>query len=134
KIARAMVTEFGMSKLGPVQYEQRSGNVFLGRDYMKDKNFSGQIALEIDNEIRRIIEECYQRAHEAIKNNRDLLDLIANQLIEMETLTKEDIEELVRTGKVAWWEEKKAKDEQEAKLAAEKEKTQADNNSQRTIQ
>ena len=113
KIARAMVTEFGMSKLGPVQYEQRSSNVFLGRDYMKDKNFSGQIALEIDNEIRRIIDECYAKAHEAIEKNRDLLDLIANQLMEMETLTKEDIDELVSTGKVAWWEESKAKEKEE---------------------
>lgn len=119
KIARAMVTEYGMSKLGPVQYEQRSGNVFLGRDYMKDKNFSGQVALEIDNEIRRIIEECYERAQDVIKNNRDLLDLIANQLIEMETLTKEDIEELVATGKVAWWEEKKLKEEAEVKKEAD---------------
>jgi cell division protease FtsH len=113
KIARAMVTEFGMSKLGPVQYEQRSSNVFLGRDYMKDKNFSGQIALEIDNEIRRIIDECYAKAHKAIEKNRDLLDLIANQLMEMETLTKEDIDELVSTGKVAWWEESKAKEKEE---------------------
>ncbi|HEY8365218.1 MAG TPA: ATP-dependent zinc metalloprotease FtsH [Haloplasmataceae bacterium] len=130
KIARAMVTEFGMSKLGPVQYEQRSGSVFLGRDYMKDKNFSGQIALEIDNEIRRIIDECYEKAQEVIKENRDLLDLIANQLMEMETLTKEDIEELVATGKVAWWEEKKAKDEEEAKKHEEKQNS----SNERTIQ
>ncbi len=127
KIARAMVTEFGMSKLGPVQYEQRSSNVFLGRDYMKDKNFSGQIALEIDNEIRRIIDECYERALAAIKENRKLLDLIANQLMEMETLTREDIEELVTTGKVAWWEEKKAKDEKELQEAKEKEAKENEN-------
>ncbi len=113
KIARAMVTEYGMSSLGPVQYEQRSGNVFLGRDYMKDRNFSGQVALEIDKEVRRIIDECYARAVVALKENRDLLNLIANQLIEMETLTREDIEELVTTGKVTWWEEKKLKDAKE---------------------
>lgn len=129
KIARAMVTEYGMSKLGPVQYEQRTGNVFLGRDYMKDKNFSGQIALEIDNEIRRIIDECYEKAHEVIKNNKELLELIANQLMEMETLTREDIEELVTTGKVAWWEEKKAKDlEEEMKEEKQAEENNSNNN------
>jgi len=115
KIARSMVTEYGMSKLGPVQYEQRTGDVFLGRDYMKDKNFSSQIAHEIDIEIRSIIEECYERAKSVITEHRSLLDLIAHQLIEMETLTKEDIEELVATGKVAWWEEKKAREAEEAK-------------------
>ncbi|NLG81870.1 MAG: ATP-dependent zinc metalloprotease FtsH [Bacilli bacterium] len=115
KIARSMVTEYGMSKLGPVQYEQRTGDVFLGRDYMKDKNFSSQIAHEIDIEIRSIIEECYERAKSVITEHRSLLDLIAHQLIEMETLTKEDIEELVATGKVAWWEEKKARETEEAK-------------------
>ncbi len=132
KIARAMVTEYGMSSLGPVQYEQRSGNVFLGRDYMKDRNFSGQIALEIDKEVRRIIDECYERAQGAIKNNRELLDLIANQLMEMETLTREDIEELVTTGKVGWWEEKKAKDAKELeeikKEEQKEEKEEEDNN------
>lgn len=115
KLARAMVTEYGMSNLGPVQYEQRTGDVFLGRDYMKDKNFSSQVAHEIDIEIRRIIEECYERAKTVITENRNLLDLIAHQLIEMETLTKEDIEELVATGKVNWWEEKKAREAEEAK-------------------
>ncbi|QVK17992.1 ATP-dependent zinc metalloprotease FtsH [Mycoplasmatota bacterium] len=126
KIARAMVTEFGMSSLGPVQYEQRSGNVFLGRDYMKDRNFSGQIALEIDKEVRRIIDECYERAQVAIKENRELLDLIANQLIEMETLTREDIEELVETGKVKWWDEKKAQDKKELEEIKKAEKEKAE--------
>jgi len=120
-----MVTEYGMSVLGPVQYEQRSGSVFLGRDYMKDRNFSGQIALEIDKEVRRIIDECYERATVAIKANRELLDLIANQLMEMETLTREDIEELVSTGKVKWWDAKKIEDAKELELAKELEKKQA---------
>ena len=60
RIARAMVTEYGMSALGPVQYEQQSGSVFLGRDYVKNKNFSDQIAHEIDIEVRHIIEDCYE--------------------------------------------------------------------------
>jgi cell division protease FtsH len=114
KIARAMVAEYGMSRLGPVQYEQRGGNVFLGRDYMNERNFSAQIAHEIDVEVRSIIDECYEKARKVLTENLDLLTLIANQLMEMETLTREDIEELVRTGKVQWWEDKKAKDRAEA--------------------
>jgi cell division protease FtsH len=110
KIARAMVTEYGMSALGPVQYEQRSGNVFLGRDYMKERNFSSQVALEIDQEVRKIIDECYNRAKKVLTEHQSLVKLIANQLMEMETLTREDIEELVSTGKIKWWDDKKAKD------------------------
>lgn len=119
-IARAMVTEFGMSRLGVIQYERRAGEVFLGRDYMKDKNFSDQVALEIDEAIREIINECYLRAQNVLTENKDLLILIAEHLMEIETLTKEDIYELLNTKKLAWWEKKKAKDEAE-KIAKEKE-------------
>ena len=119
-IARAMVTEYGMSKLGPVQYEKPTGSVFLGRDYMSDKNFSDQVALEIDNEVRNIIEECYQKAKQVLKENELLVHLIASHLIDIETLTKEDIYELVETGKLNWWEKKKAKMEAE-RIAKEKE-------------
>ena len=119
-IARAMVTEYGMSKLGPIQYERQTGSVFLGRDYMSDKNFSDQVALEIDNEVRAIIEECYEKAKQVLKENSELVALIAKHLMEIETLTKEDIYELVNTGQLGWWEKKKAKDEAE-KIAKEKE-------------
>ena len=95
KIARAMVTEYGMSSLGPVQLEQNEGSVFLGRDYNKSRNFSGQVAYEIDQEMRKIFDECYKNAVKIIKENRDLLDLIANTLITNETLTKEQIDYLV---------------------------------------
>ena len=109
-----------MSKLGPVQYEKESGSVFLGRDYMKDKNFSDQVALEIDNEVRNIIDECYQKAKQVLTDNSDLVHLIAKHLMEIETLTKEDIYELVNTGRLEWWEKKKAKEEAE-RIAKEKE-------------
>mgnify|MGYP004655496831 FL=1 len=95
KIARSMVTEYGMSSLGPVQLEQQEGSIFLGRDYNKSRNFSSQVAFEIDQEMRKIIDECYKRAQKIIKENRDLLDLIANALLEYETITKEQIEYLV---------------------------------------
>ncbi|MBQ7275753.1 MAG: ATP-dependent zinc metalloprotease FtsH [Bacilli bacterium] len=120
KIARAMVTEYGMSRLGPVQYEKKSGSVFLGRDYMSDKNFSDQVALEIDNEVRAIIDECYAKSKKVLQDNEVLVRLVASHLMEIETLTKEDIYELVNTGKLEWWEKKKAKDE-EKRIAREKE-------------
>ncbi|PKK98930.1 MAG: cell division protein FtsH [Tenericutes bacterium HGW-Tenericutes-2] len=106
-IARAMVTEYGMSDLGPVQYESASGNVFLGRDYFKEKNFSDQVAHEIDKEVRHIITTCFEKARDIITTNRELLDLIAHYLVEVETLTKADIDEIVSTGKLSWWNDKK---------------------------
>lgn len=119
-IARAMVTEYGMSKLGPIQYERTSREVFLGRDYMKDKNFSDQVAMEIDQAVREIIDTCYQRARQVLTDNQDLLVLLADHLMEIETLTREDIYELANTGQLQWWEKKKAKAEAE-RLAKEKE-------------
>ncbi len=112
KIARAMVTEYGMSELGPVQYEQPQGSVFLGRDYLKEKNFSDQIALEIDKETRRIVEECYERARKVITENLDLLKTIADYLIKVETLTKSDIDEIEATGHLKRWDDLKAKPEE----------------------
>ncbi len=100
KIARAMVTEYGMSDLGPVQLEQQEGGVFLGRDYNKSRNFSNEVAHEIDIEMRKIIGECYKKTEKIISDNKDLLDLIANALLKYETLTKEQIEYLVKNGRM----------------------------------
>ena len=98
KIARAMVTEYGMSSLGPVQFEHQESSVFLGRDYNKSRNFSSQVAFQIDEEIRKIIGEQYEVATKILKENRPLLDLIAKTLLEYETITKEQIEYLVEHG------------------------------------
>ena len=106
KIARAMVAEYGMSDLGPIQYEEQSGNVFLGRDYLKEKNFSDVVAHEIDGEVRKIIFECHRRAETVLKENEKLLSTIAEYLIKVETLTKPDIEEIEKTGKLGWYERK----------------------------
>ena len=95
KIARSMVTEYGMSDLGPMQYEHQESSVFLGRDYNKSRNFSDIVAHEIDEEIRKIVGECYKKATEILKENKDLVKLIADALMERETLTKEQIEYLV---------------------------------------
>ena len=107
KIARAMVTEFGMSNLGPIQYESNTGSVFLGRDYLKEKNFSDQVALEIDKEVREIITTCYDNAKKLLVEHRSLLDTITHYLLEVETLNKQDIDEIVATGKLSWWENRK---------------------------
>ncbi len=87
-IARSMVTEYGMSdKIGPIQFGQaQGGNVFLGRDFNSDQNYSDAIAFEIDQEIQRIIKEQYLRTKEILTENKDLLALIANTLLEVETL------------------------------------------------
>ena len=98
KIARSMVTEYGMSDLGPIQFEHQESSVFLGRDYNKSRNFSSQVAFEIDQAQRKIINECYERTQKILKDNRDLLDLIANTLLEHETITKEQIDYLVKNG------------------------------------
>ena len=89
-----------MSNLGPLQFEQQEGSVFLGRDYNKSQHFSNEVANEIDMEMRRIINECHKNATEIIKKNKDLLKLIAETLLEYETLTKEQIDYLVENGKM----------------------------------
>ena len=96
RIARSMVVEYGMSKLGPIQYEQNSGSVFLGRDYTStQRNFSQEIAIEIDKEVRRIIDECHELARKIITENKDDVILIANTLLDKETITAEEIEYLL---------------------------------------
>ena len=95
-----MVTEYGMSDLGPVQLEHQSEGVFLGRDYNKSRNFSDIVAHEIDEEIRKIVGECYKKATEILTENADLVKLIADALLERETLTKEQIEYLVENKKL----------------------------------
>jgi len=95
KIARSMVTEYGMSSLGPMQFEHRSESVFLGRDYNQTKNFSDQVALLIDQEVKKIIDDCYKEAKRIVSTEKKLIDVLANALIENETITKEEIEKLV---------------------------------------
>ena len=99
RIARAMVTEYGMSSLGPIQYERDTGSVFLGRDYTStQKNFSTQIAYEIDTAVRKIIEDAHKKAKEIILANKKELILIAETLLEKETITAEEINTLLEKG------------------------------------
>ena len=101
RIARLMVTEYGMSSLGPIQYEKDTGSVFLGRDYTStQKNFSTQIAFEIDTEVRKIIDAAHQKAFEIIKKHKDEVILIAETLLEKETITAEEIDALLNKKEV----------------------------------
>ncbi|MGL5979092.1 MAG: ATP-dependent zinc metalloprotease FtsH [Erysipelotrichaceae bacterium] len=118
KIAKSMVRSYGMSKLGPIQYDDGNSSVFLGRDYGSNaNNYSGQIAFEIDKEIREIISECYEQARTLILENRELLDLIANTLMEEETLTNEQIMNLVHFGSIVNPDEPKHVEEATAEVA-----------------
>ena len=98
KIARSMVTEYGMSNLGPMMLEEKDGSTFLGRDYTKNRNISDTVAHEIDEEMRSIINECYNKTKKILTENKDLLKLIADTLLEEETITKEQIDYLVENG------------------------------------
>ena len=100
ELARSMVTEYGMSDLGPIRYEVSSENVFLGRDYNKSKNYSDQVALEIDQEARKIITSCYEKAKKILKENEDLVMLLSHTLMERETITKEEIDTLIKYGHI----------------------------------
>jgi len=101
-IARKMVTEYGMSeKLGPLQFGQaQGGQVFLGRDLHNEQNYSDAIAHEIDMEIQRFIKESYERARQILTENREKLELVAQTLLEVETLDAAQISSLVETGKL----------------------------------
>ena len=139
-LARSMVTEYGMSdKLGPVQYE---GNhqVFIGRDYGQTKAYSEQIAYEIDQEVRRILMEAHDKAREIIETHRDKHKLIAEKLLEFETLDAKAIKSLFETGKMPAQDEsefpsEKAQSYEEAKRALEERdaKKQAQSDDELTI-
>ena len=100
KIARAMVTKYGMSDLGLVQLEHEQEGVFLGRDYAKSKDYSDQVALEVDKEVRKILDECYKNAKKLLAKHETLVLLLADTLMEHETLNREQIRALVETGKL----------------------------------
>jgi len=98
-IVRSMIMEYGMSeKLGPMQFGNSQGQVFLGRDLGHEQNYSDAIAYEIDLEMQRIINECYTRAKELLTAKSREVKLIAETLLEVETLELEQIKRLIETG------------------------------------
>ncbi len=95
RIAKDMVTTYGMSDLGPVQYNSDNSTVFLGRDYNSPANASSQVAYEIDIEVRKIIDSCHELAKKIINEHKDDLIKIAEALIAQETITAEEIEKVL---------------------------------------
>ncbi|MEA5075896.1 MAG: ATP-dependent zinc metalloprotease FtsH [Coriobacteriia bacterium] len=119
KLARQMVTQYGMSeKLGPMTLGEGQHEVFLGRDFSATPNYSQEIAFEIDKEVRRLIDEAYDTAHRILTERREQLDLMADVLVERETVDKEELEALLE----GTWSEFL---EREALKAAEEEKAEA---------
>jgi cell division protease FtsH len=94
-VARAMVTQYGMTEsLGAVRYGQSGGDVFLGRDIGHQRDYSEDVAATIDNEVRSLIEFAHYEAYQALVENRDILDALVVELLEKETLNKEEIERI----------------------------------------
>ena len=102
RIVRSMIMQYGMSDvLGPVAYgESQNHQVFLGRDINHQRNYSEEVASEIDKEVRKYMEEAYEACRKIITENRDKLELIAQALMERETLTAKELEELLTTGSI----------------------------------
>ena len=102
RIIRSMIMEYGMSDaIGPIAYGEENHQVFLGRDLNRERNYSEEIAGEIDREVRRYIEEAYEACRTIIVENRDKLDLIAKELLERETLSAAELEELMTKGAIS---------------------------------
>ncbi len=97
ELVRRMVTEWGMSEaIGPIRYSENQETLFLGREVTKSSDHSEEIALRIDEEVRRTIDECYKFAEELIEENREAMERIAAALLERETLSGEEVAQLVR--------------------------------------
>ena len=103
RMVRGMIMQYGMSEvLGPVAYgESQNHQVFLGRDFHQERNYSEEVASEIDKEVRKYLEAAYEACRQIITENRDKLELIAQALMERETLTAKQLEELLETGKIS---------------------------------
>jgi cell division protease FtsH len=120
KLARKMVCEYGMSeKLGPLTLGQKQGEVFLGRDLTTHQDYSDQIAYEIDREVRRLVDDAYERAEEILRENKDQLESIADALMEMETLEKAELVALLEGEEI---ERIPRKEEAKGETAEEEEK------------
>ncbi|HHU20178.1 MAG TPA: ATP-dependent zinc metalloprotease FtsH [Bacilli bacterium] len=121
-IVRKMVTEYGMSdKIGPVQFNGSSDQVFLGRDMQSEAGYSDAIAYEIDQEMQNMINLCYEKAREILTENKEKLELIAQTLLEVETLNEAQIKSLFETGKLP---------KEDAEKQAEQTSESADKNSE----
>ncbi len=100
-IARGMITEYGMSEvLGPINFGSGEEDVFIGRDLLRSKNFSEEIAATIDKEVKSIVDKCYKKAKDILTENKDKVELIVKYLLEKETLSGEDFRHIFETGAI----------------------------------
>ncbi|MBE9007064.1 ATP-dependent zinc metalloprotease FtsH3 [Fortiea sp. LEGE XX443] len=101
RVARQMITRFGMSdRLGPVALGRQQGNMFLGRDIMSERDFSEETAAAIDEEVRKLVDTAYIRAKEVLVNNRQILDQLAQMLVDKETVDAEELQEILANNDV----------------------------------
>ncbi|MEB3120850.1 MAG: ATP-dependent zinc metalloprotease FtsH3 [Snowella sp.] len=101
RVARQMITRFGMSdRLGPVALGRQGGGVFMGRDIASDRDFSDDTAATIDEEVRQLVDQAYQRAKEVLLNNRIILDKLAEMLVEKETVDSDELQEILTSNEV----------------------------------
>jgi cell division protease FtsH len=101
RVARQMITRFGMSeRLGPVALGRQNGNVFMGRDIASDRDFSDSTASAIDDEVKKLVDQAYQRAKQVLVENRAVLDKLADMLVEKETVDADELQEILNTNEV----------------------------------
>jgi cell division protease FtsH len=101
RVARQMITRFGMSeRLGPVALGRQNGNVFMGRDIASDRDFSDTTAAAIDEEVTQLVNRAYERAKEVLTDNREVLDKLAQMLVEKETVDADELQELLNNSDV----------------------------------
>ncbi|HEX8806962.1 MAG TPA: hypothetical protein VF741_08430, partial [Candidatus Aquilonibacter sp.] len=91
ELARRMVTQYGMSELGPIQFGRGNHQVFLGRDFGEERNYSEEVASKIDAEVRRIIESCYERGRTLLTENWDKVERMVKSLLEYETVDADEV-------------------------------------------
>jgi cell division protease FtsH len=96
ELAKIMILQLGMSKkIGPIAWGEEEGEVFLGKDLAKTKNYSEDTADEVDSEIRKIINECYEKAKDKLEENKEKVEYMAKILLKKETISGEELEELI---------------------------------------
>ncbi|GAX39275.1 ATP-dependent metalloprotease FtsH [Tolypothrix sp. NIES-4075] len=101
RVARQMITRFGMSdRLGPVALGRQQGNMFLGRDIMSERDFSEETAAAVDEEVRKLVDVAYARAKDVLVSNRHILDLIAQMLVDKETVDADELQEILANNDV----------------------------------
>jgi cell division protease FtsH len=95
ELARRMVTQYGMSELGPIQFGRGAHQVFLGRDFGDERNYSEEVASKIDAEVRKIIESCYDNGKQLLNDNWDKVERMVASLLEYETVDAEEVQAIL---------------------------------------